>query len=358
MASVRLIVNGLRLLRTRRGWTQAQLAERAGISRTAVTAIEGNQLVPSVAIALALAEALETNVEAVFGRPTTPSQSTVWAKEPAHPNRPYWHAEVAGRIVLYPAEVTPMNALLPDGVADAGGSPPEGSAMAHETLVIACCDPAAGVLASLFGRSLFGHSGGLRLLVMPSSGRQAIDLLKRGLVHMAGLHFSTGDEPERNAEMVRDQLGDGYQLLRMARWQEGIALTPTLKLRSIRAVLRSKLTWIGREPGSGARQCLDRLFESRRGPRRVARHHRGVAEAVQSGWANAGVCLRLVSEEAGLDFLPVQEEAYDVCFPTAILHERRVQAFLSVVRSRAYRGLLGVLPGYDTSETGNLETVN
>ncbi|HUY31605.1 MAG TPA: helix-turn-helix transcriptional regulator, partial [Pirellulales bacterium] len=78
-----------------RGWTQAQLAERAGISRTAVTAIEGNLLVPSVAAALALAEALETSVEAVFGRPPTPAKSTVWAKEPAHPNSPYWHAEVA-----------------------------------------------------------------------------------------------------------------------------------------------------------------------------------------------------------------------------------------------------------------------
>ncbi|HVC93724.1 MAG TPA: substrate-binding domain-containing protein [Pirellulales bacterium] len=353
MSSARLIVNGLRILRNQRGWTQAQLAERAGISRTAVTAIEGNQLVPSVAIALALAEALETSVEAVFGRPPTPAKSAVWAKEPAHPKSPYWHAEVAGRSVLYPAEVTPMSALLPDGVAGAGGTPPEGPTMAGETLVIACCDPAAGVLASLFGRA-----GGLRLLVLHRSGRQALDLLKRGLVHMAGLHFSTSDEPGRNAETVRDQLGDGYQLLRMARWQEGIAVTPTLKLRSIRAALRSKLTWIGREPGSGARQCFDRLFESRRSPRRIARHHRGVAEAVQAGWADAGVCLRLASEEAGLDFLPVQEEAYDVCFPTAILHERRIQAFLGVVRSPEYRGLLGVLPGYDTSETGNLDGGN
>ncbi|HUY34082.1 MAG TPA: substrate-binding domain-containing protein, partial [Pirellulales bacterium] len=336
-----------------RGWTQAQLAERAGISRTAVTAIEGNLLVPSVAAALALAEALETSVEAVFGRPPTPAKSTVWAKEPAHPNSPYWHAEVAGRSVLYPAEVTPMSALLPDGVAATGGTLPEGSTMAGETLVIACCDPAAGILASLFGRG-----GGLRLLVLPRSGRQAIDLLKRGLVHMAGLHFSTSDEPGRNAEMVRDQLGDGYQLLRMARWQEGIAVSPARKLRSIREALRSKLTWIGREPGSGARQCLDRLFESRRGPRRVAHHHRGVAEAVQAGWADAGVCVRLVSEEAGLDFLPVQEEAYDVCFPTAMMNDRRVQAFLAVVRSRAYGQLLGVLPGYDTSETGSLEAVN
>jgi putative molybdopterin biosynthesis protein len=347
------IVNSLRSMRTRRGWTQAQLAERAGISRTAVTAIEGNQLVPSVAAALALAEALETSVEAIFGRPPAAANPTVWAQQPTRPNTRYWHAEVAGRSVHYPAEVAPMTALLPDGVADTNSNPPETSLAAGETLVIACCDPAAGLLASLFGRT-----SGLRLLVLARSSQQALDLMRRGLVHVAGLHFSTRDEPRQNAKVVRDKLGDGYQLLRMAGWQEGIAATPTLKLRSVQGALQSKLTWIGREAGSGARQCLDRLFEKRRGPRRVAHHHRGVAEAVQSGWADAGVCLRLVSEEAGLDFLPVQEEAYDACFPAAILHDRRIQAFLGVVRSTEYRRLLGTLPGYDTSEAGNLEVVN
>jgi molybdate-binding protein len=89
----------------------------------------------------------------------------------------------------------------------------------------------------------------------------------------------------------------------------------------------------------------------------VARDHRGVAEAVRSGWADAGICVRLSSFEAGLDFLPVQQEAYDVCFPAALLEDRRLQAFLSVVRSPAYRNLLGALPGYSSVETGNLWSV-
>jgi putative transcriptional regulator len=52
------------------GWTQADLAERPGISHTAVTASAGAQLVPSVAAALTLAQALDTSVVELFGQQT------------------------------------------------------------------------------------------------------------------------------------------------------------------------------------------------------------------------------------------------------------------------------------------------
>jgi len=45
--------------RVAREWSQADLAARAGISRAAVSAIEGERLSPSVATALALAAVLE-----------------------------------------------------------------------------------------------------------------------------------------------------------------------------------------------------------------------------------------------------------------------------------------------------------
>jgi DNA-binding XRE family transcriptional regulator len=44
--------NRVRANRLRLGLSQAQLAEKAGVSRTAVTAIEGNRLVPSVSAAI------------------------------------------------------------------------------------------------------------------------------------------------------------------------------------------------------------------------------------------------------------------------------------------------------------------
>jgi molybdate-binding protein len=90
----------------------------------------------------------------------------------------------------------------------------------------------------------------------------------------------------------------------------------------------------------------------------MASDHRGVAEAVRSGWADAGVCLRLVSEEAGLDFLGVREAAYDLCFPARWEEDPRIQALLEAVRSPAYRQALGELPGYDSAETGDLQHVS
>ena len=54
--------------RLAREWSQAELAARAGISRAAVSAIEGERLSPSVATALALAAVFECSVEELFGR--------------------------------------------------------------------------------------------------------------------------------------------------------------------------------------------------------------------------------------------------------------------------------------------------
>lgn len=49
------------------GLTQAELAQRAGISRITVARIESSTMVPSVAIAMKIARALDTTVEALWG---------------------------------------------------------------------------------------------------------------------------------------------------------------------------------------------------------------------------------------------------------------------------------------------------
>ena len=157
-----------------------------------------------------------------------------------------------------------------------------------------------------------------------------------------------------NAAVAATLLDDACTLLRTANWQEGIAVAPKAGVRSVRNALSAKLTWIGREPGSGARRCLDRLPGNRTAPRRIASNHRSVADAVRSGWADAGICVQLASAEAGLDFFPVQREAYDVCFLQSMADDRRIKAFLAVIRSMTYRRLLDDLPGYDTSESGVL----
>jgi molybdate-binding protein len=102
---------------------------------------------------------------------------------------------------------------------------------------------------------------------------------------------------------------------------------------------------------------LDDLLAGRKPPRRIAHDHRGVAQAIRCGWADAGVCHRLVTEEAGLDFLSVERETYDLCWPKQLDNDPRIQALLTAVRSHNYRDLLADLPGIDGRGSGVLITV-
>ena len=58
--------NSLRDQRTRLGWTQAELAERVGVSRKMINTVENGVFVPSTILALKLAAALGKPVEALF----------------------------------------------------------------------------------------------------------------------------------------------------------------------------------------------------------------------------------------------------------------------------------------------------
>ena len=52
--------------RATRGWTQADLALAVRVSRKTINTIENQVFVPSTLLALSLAQALETTVEALF----------------------------------------------------------------------------------------------------------------------------------------------------------------------------------------------------------------------------------------------------------------------------------------------------
>jgi molybdate-binding protein/transcriptional regulator with XRE-family HTH domain len=353
MANPQQFENNVRDRRTSRGWSQEQLARRSGLSRAGISAIETDRLIPSAAAALALAAALDCRVEDLFRLRRPEPAEPKWAWPPQRDPCRYWAAEVGGVERLYPVAATPMGVVHHDGIFQDGTCVGRGCSDPRRTLVIACCDPAVGLLAAELART-----ADVRLIAFQRPSLMSLSLLGGGLIHVAGVHLTSADQPGGNARVVRSELGSGYSLLRVARWEEGIAFAPGRRFSSVRAAVRSDLCWIGREDGSGARQCLDELLGSRRAMARcVATDHRGVAEAIRSGWADAGVCLRLVSEEAGLDFLGVRQEAYDLCFPAQWGKDPRIHALLEVVRSAAYRRALSELPGYDSSETGELQHV-
>ncbi len=58
--------NRLRVLRAERQWSQADLAERLGVSRQTVNAIETGRYDPSLPLAFRIARLFSLTIEAVF----------------------------------------------------------------------------------------------------------------------------------------------------------------------------------------------------------------------------------------------------------------------------------------------------
>ncbi len=60
--------NRLKVLRAERDWSQQDLAERVGVSRQSINAIETGKYDPSLPLAFRVADVFEQPIEAIFLR--------------------------------------------------------------------------------------------------------------------------------------------------------------------------------------------------------------------------------------------------------------------------------------------------
>jgi len=60
------VKNRLRVLRAERDWSQQDLADRAGVSRQTINAVETERYEPSLSLAFALAAIFERTIEELF----------------------------------------------------------------------------------------------------------------------------------------------------------------------------------------------------------------------------------------------------------------------------------------------------
>ena len=75
--------NRLRVLRAERGWSQAELAERLGVSRQTVHAIEVGKYDPSLPLAFRIARLFARPIEEIFQPDDAPAAGVAEQPTPA-----------------------------------------------------------------------------------------------------------------------------------------------------------------------------------------------------------------------------------------------------------------------------------
>src|SRR5258706_106104 len=371
----------VRAARIERGFSQAELAEAAGLTRQAVYSIESNHYLPNVTTALRLARSLDRRVEDLFclepadtwldgellgqrqGLPLT-TRAKVWA--------------VGERTLVLP--VASLGAGLTystaaDGLI-VGPAQPRGRSrgtrrvrvqllqdarVVRQQVVVAGCDPAIQLVAE----RLRQHREPASVLGWPMGSTAAVEALKRGEVHVAGLHLVDPRSGEANLPFVRRHLGEqAVTLVTFATWEAGLLVKGgnPKAIRGPADLVRKDVRLVNREEGSGARMLLDQRLKAEgikaagvRGYADVVSSHLDVGRPVAEGAADVGLRVEAIAGLVGLGFIPLQTERYDLVIPSAFLTGHPgVGRLLEALVSREVRAEIEALGGYNTRDTGRV----
>lgn len=379
------IQNRLRSLRVARGLSQAELAAKAGITRQAVYAIESNQYLPTTAVALRLADALERRVEDLFSLVATGEAiegeliGALPAGAPDSLRVRVKVAKVGDRLVVRPvAELgdTLCYTVAADGLVMGPSDAARRSSRdrikvrvrllrdrsgIESEIAVAGCDPAV----FLAGEHLRRRQGGTTVVGWTMGSAAALEALKRQEVHVAGLHVVDAKSGESNLPYLRRHLSGGdFTVVTFARWEQGLLVQRgnPKRIREVADLARRELMLVNREPGAGARLLLDQRLAASgvkggqvRGYGRIVRSHLEVARLVAEGWADTGVGVQAAARLVGLDFIPLQEERYDLVMPTRYLTTHPgLSKLLDTIVSQPFRIEVEALGGYDMRETGKV----
>jgi excisionase family DNA binding protein len=181
------------------------------------------------------------------------------------------------------------------------------------------------------------------------------------------LHALEDAEADANVAAMRDQgpLADAV-LIGFCRREQGLLVAPgnPLKLKSIEDVA-AKRARIGMRPkGAGAQLLLLALLQRAKLPfeRLVAASPVSptgpdIAQAIRAGRADCGIATRSVANTAGVDFVPLVWEPFDLLMRQRDYFQPPLQALLKFLRSDELAARAKEMGGFDLSGSGDVRFV-
>jgi putative molybdopterin biosynthesis protein len=208
------------------------------------------------------------------------------------------------------------------------------------------------------------------LASLPEGSEAGLRRLARGEVAAAAIHLHRldGDDDTANGDAIAAAaaLHDAV-VISFARREQGllVAAGNPLQLREVADIGARRARLALRPQGAGAQLLLLALV-ARAGVSLDALAlvkppcptGADIAQAVRSGRADCGVATRAVAHAAGLDFVPLTWERFDLALRQRDYFRPPLQALFKFVRSATFRERASELTGYDVSDVGEVRWVN
>lgn len=212
-------------------------------------------------------------------------------------------------------------------------------------------------------------TSGLHLDIQFSGSVDAIRALNEGRCMLAGFH--TRQQPTARSHTARTYkplLKPGrHKLIGFALRSVGLVVAPgnPLDLASLADVASRRARFVNRPHGTGTRVLLDELLaeagiqpEQIEGYAATQLSHAAVAQAVASGQADVGLAAASSAYAAGLSFMPLLQERYQLVCLKSALDTPAVQALRKLLATPAWHQTLLKVPGYAADGCGDVKPMN
>jgi putative molybdopterin biosynthesis protein len=205
---------------------------------------------------------------------------------------------------------------------------------------------------------------GLHVASLPVGSLDGLAALRQGLCHLAGCHLLDVETDEYNLPYVRRFFPDREMLvLTLAERQQGLLVAPgnPLRLKKLEDLGSRPLQFANRQRGSGTRLWLDRNLAQLGIPAAAIigyevefTTHTAVADQVRRRLADCGVGLLAAARQAGLGFIPLFHERFDLVLARASAGLPAIQALLERIHSAGFRRSADALGGYSLDHSGEV----
>jgi excisionase family DNA binding protein len=214
------------------------------------------------------------------------------------------------------------------------------------------------------------RESGCGLASLAEGSETGLRRLSRREVMAAAIHMhrTEGNDDGANAAAVAHAPGlHDVVMIAFARREQGLLVAPgnPLKLTDIASVAARKARMAQRPLGAGAQLLLLALLSRAGLPSDALAAVKppcptgpDIAQAVQSGRADCGIATRGVARAAGLDFVPLTWERFDLVLRQRDYFMPGPQALFGFIRQKAFSERATELGGYDVAERGLVCHVN